>query len=362
VSFVADIARAETSGLGTAGARGARWQQGSVTVNVEASVDELGRDAFESIVVASSAWQNAPGMLPTIVVQRGPDDPIGYRRSGKNKNTVRYAADGDPLANGALAITVITFDAHAKQILDADIVLNGEHAFAFYDHDMRDEGMTTYDLQNVLTHELGHLLGLGEDFADEDATMYAFSQPGEIGKRDLEVVDKDSIADLYSEEFNPATQGGCGGATIAGYGGDAWMWAALGLGGFGLMMRRRSTRGAALAATALGALVLGLGASGPAEEAQAFMGASDTVPMTVTGSESKWEGDMIVTSLSLRPAASGDAAQEVTVRTLGGQVGDLVQVVGHVLPPQVGDSLRIKVGTGTKGETIWVAPMPSRID
>ena len=28
---------------------------------------------------------------------------------------------------------------------------------------------------------------LGEDFVDESATMYAFSQPGEIGKRDLEV-------------------------------------------------------------------------------------------------------------------------------------------------------------------------------
>jgi Matrixin len=336
-----------------------------VTVNVEASVDQLGTDAFEAVVLAASAWQNAPGMLPAIVVQRGPDDPIGYRRSGKNKNTVRFAADGDPLANGALAITVITFDAHAKQILDADVVLNGEHGFAFFDRDARDQGMTTYDLQNVLTHELGHLLGLGEDFADEDATMYAFSQPGEIGKRDLEVIDKDSIADLYSEEFNPATQGGCGGATIAGYGGDAWIWAALGLGGLGFMMRRRSTRNLALTATALGVLILGVGASSsaPSDGAeQAFMGANDTVPMTVTGSESSWEGDLIVTRLSLRGATGTEASPELSVRTLGGQVGDLVQVVGHVLPPRVGDSLRIKVGQGVNGEAIWVAPIHSKID
>jgi hypothetical protein len=44
------------------------------------------------------------------------------------------------------------------------------------------------------------------------------------------------------------------------------------------------------------------------------------------------------------------------VKALGGQVGDLVQVVGHALPPRVGDSLRIRIGAGIKGETIWVAP------
>ena len=106
---------AEQSGLGSAGARGARWKHSTVTVNVEDSIDLIGREgeAFEAVVRAATAWQNAPGILPTLVVQRGPEDPIGYRRSGGNRNTVRFAPDGDPLANGALAITVITFDAHA---------------------------------------------------------------------------------------------------------------------------------------------------------------------------------------------------------------------------------------------------------
>ena len=122
------------------------------------------------------------------------------------------------------------------------MVLNGEHGFEFFDHDARDEGMSTYDLQNVLTHELGHLLGLGEDMTDVDATMYAFSQPGETGKRDLEVVDKDSIASLYDEEFDADVQGGCGGAAIAGYQGEAWVWAALGLGALGFAMRRRRNK------------------------------------------------------------------------------------------------------------------------
>lgn len=356
------MASAETSGLGSAGARGARWKENTVTVSVEDSVDLLGveGEAFEAVVRAATAWQNAPGILPTLVVQRGPNDPIGYRRSGKNKNTVHFAPDGDPLANGALAITVITFDAHAKEILDADVVLNGEHGFSFFEHDSRDEGKATYDLQNVLTHELGHLLGLGEDMTDVDATMYAFSQPGETGKRDLEVVDKDSIAALYSEDFEPDMQAGCGGAAIAGYQGEAWVWAALGFGALGFAMRRRATRERALSAAALGALVLFVGASNSAPsagEGLAFTNADGSLPMTVQSAESAWEDGVIVTRLSLHGVDADHVSHDVTVKTLGGQVGELVQVVGHVLPPRVGDALTLRLGTTAHGEAIWVAPV-----
>lgn len=356
-TLVADIAAAEQSGLGSAGARGARWKQNTVMVNVEDTVDLLGEEgeAFEAVVRAATAWQNAPGILPTLVVQRGPADPIGYRRNGRNKNTVRYAPDGDPLANGALAITVITFDAHAKEILDADVVLNGEHGFSFFSQDARNQGMSTYDLQNVLTHELGHMLGLGEDMTDVDATMYAYSQPGETGKRDLEVVDKDSIAALYSEAFDSEMEGGCGGAAIAGYEGQAWVWAALGLGALGFAMRRRATRDAALLGLTATSLMIFVGASSSLPQPSSQIGAlqgDGALPFLVESAESAWEGDVIVTRLSLR--TEGGEALPLEVKTLGGQVGELVQVVGHALPPRVGDSLTLKLGRAAPGETVWV--------
>jgi hypothetical protein len=158
-------------------------------------------------------------------------------------------------------------------------------------------------------------------------------------------------------------QGGCGGAAIAGYEGEAWVWAALGFGALGFAMRRRATRSSALSLTALSALVVFVGASNPApsvSDGVAFFGADGSVPMTVQSSDSSWEGGVIVTRLGLRGTDGANVTHEVTVKTLGGQVGELVQVVGHVLPPQIGDSLRIRLGTGVKGETIWVAPHTDR--
>jgi matrixin len=351
VLLSASAAQAEQSGIGSAGARGARWQKGSVTVSVEPSVDELGGEAFEGLVRAVSAWQTSPAELPTLVVQRGPADEVGFRRGGKNKNTVRYSPDGDPLANGALAITVITFDAHAREILDADIILNGEHKFGIFDDSPDHDTQNVYDLQNVLTHELGHLLGLGEDYDDEYATMYAFSQPGETIKRDLEPVDVDSVVSLYIEPFNTDSSAGCGGATIAAQSSEAWLWAALGLFGVGAVMRRRSARAAASSVSVLGALLIGMSTSSSIPSAGGlFAGdsvheglAANAVPSIVTGVESRWDGGLIVTKLTLRSEPkAGEAARQFAVETLGGQVGDLVQQVGHVMPPALGDELTLR--------------------
>ena len=74
------------------------------------------------------------------------------------------------------------------------------------------EDMRTVDLENVLTHEFGHYLGLAHT-TDPEATMFASAVAGEILKRDLGSDDIAGICAVYpagtpTGECDPAPRGG----------------------------------------------------------------------------------------------------------------------------------------------------------
>jgi len=58
---------------------------------------------------------------------------------------------------------------------------------------------TLMDVQNIVTHELGHCAGMGDLYKTEasEETMYGYSQEGETKKRDLYEGDKNGISKLY---------------------------------------------------------------------------------------------------------------------------------------------------------------------
>src|SRR5262249_54519947 len=145
-------------------------------------------------------------------------------------------------AKGALAITVLTYDDMTGAIVDADVLVNGGgRFFGVFDHDESDQSSAPYsiegkssdsddgtsidsskpprfDVQNVLTHELGHFFGLGEDYDDSMATMYASTRPGETNKRVVTSTDGSVVSALYAAPMASSStqaQAGCGGAKLA---------------------------------------------------------------------------------------------------------------------------------------------------
>jgi hypothetical protein len=130
---------------------------------------------------------------------------------------------------GVIATTTTTSSRQTGQILDSDIELNDSPAtngtrFTFTaadglpcdPNDPAQTGCVRMDVQNTVTHEAGHTLGLDHS-GDPNATMYASAPFGETSKRDLGSDDTQGICAIYpkgkpSVACVPQTDpgGGCG--------------------------------------------------------------------------------------------------------------------------------------------------------
>jgi predicted Zn-dependent protease len=328
-SATASAAATEGSGAG-----GARWRDSIIRITVDESVVKIDEGAFEGVISAISAWQETDPYLPTLVVEKADHvRAVGYDSRGPNQNSVVFMPGGAKIAKGALAITIITFDQASGRVLDADIVINGEHKFGTAESMSEAARVATYDLQNVLTHEFGHFLGLGEEYEKQVATMYAYSLPAETEKRDLDGLDKKRISGLYVESDEPEADAASCTASVAGRfrGNGNWFMVAVGTATAAFAARRRAhvlLRGSV--AMVLGFTMAGLGT--PSYEAR------------VHALEAHWEDGVIVTTAQLQPLGCVECGTE-SVSILGGTVGGISQQVGLLRPLQVGDRVSVTAET-----------------
>ena len=94
-----------------------------------------------------------------------------------------------------IALTTISFDPNSGEIFDADIEINSaEHSVIITDGAKLAENV--YDLDSVLTHEVGHFLGIAHS-PDSQAVMYPKDEGGSVRHRDLTTDDIDAICTLY---------------------------------------------------------------------------------------------------------------------------------------------------------------------
>ena len=139
---------------------------------------------------------------PTVARLAGFDWAAGSGQAG-NENLLVFRNDdpSDPVDAwlhqlGALAITTVTFESNEGKLLDADIEVN-DTSFSFTSCDPEDDGCAVdFDLQNTLTHELGHVLGLDHS-ADGAATMFASAPRSDTSKRTLSADDEAAICTVY---------------------------------------------------------------------------------------------------------------------------------------------------------------------
>ncbi|HEU4411108.1 MAG TPA: matrixin family metalloprotease [Polyangiaceae bacterium] len=216
------------------------------------------RDLLRDAVRRSfQTWSEAPcpaggfASVSFVELARASCARVEFNEEGPNANVVIFRDEGfeyDPATCNSpdricntLARTVTTYDLKTGELMGADIEINTSYnVFGFAGEP------DLFDLEAVVTHEVGHFLGLAHTQGDEhpDATMYAEIAAGQTAQRYLAQDDLEAVCAVYPpgparERCDPEPWGGfasaCGDAPsgcAAGppggaRGGAAWL--ALGL-------------------------------------------------------------------------------------------------------------------------------------
>ena len=153
--------------------------------------------AVSALDAAAASW-NAIGAGPVIHIGRAPagadENPIA--NDGKNRVGVYPGAWPWPKEVGAVTLVWPSADEDGNDdggIAEVDLAINPS-----FDWSLDPDGkIGAYDVQNVLTHELGHALGLPDVKDSREATMFFVVLPGETLKRDLSHEDEAMIVKLY---------------------------------------------------------------------------------------------------------------------------------------------------------------------
>lgn len=133
-----------------------------------------------------------------------------YKKTGPNVNVVLFQ-DNDWKyrgIDGTLAKTSVTFNDATGEIYDADIEVNT----AYNEMTITDDpSKVEYDLQSVLTHEVGHFIGIAHS-PDTRAVMFASYSPGSTEQRVLHQDDIEAVCATYPstghEACSPEPRGG----------------------------------------------------------------------------------------------------------------------------------------------------------
>jgi hypothetical protein len=233
------------------------WESGCVFVTVDSAGTAAlpGDDEFAIIDTAIATWNDATNTASCSYLKVMDEGRKASEVSGKDKvNLIKFrdtswcrpAVDGAAMkcySSQAAGVTTATYvndptSSRDGAILDADIELNGKDFSIAVCQDPAHcmslgNGPGGFaDLQNTLTHELGHLHGLehpclafmdlprkdskgndvpscddlaGKAPAITEATMYNFQSPGEIKKRTLSQDDITGICEIYPTANDPGT-------------------------------------------------------------------------------------------------------------------------------------------------------------
>jgi Matrixin len=335
----------------TQSGRDVRWAVPQVDFVVDPELNAAVTGAADAVAGAAQSWSGVAG-APSLSASTG---PVGSAPSVDGTNSILFLHNYSA-ANGALAITIVSVDESTGYIVDTDIVINADHAFAVLPAGARassnsplvsTEGSSSagstqvFDLTHVTAHEVGHALGLADESANVAALMYPYTRAGDAsvrtpGSDDLSGIDEDYAG---AELGSGSAQGCGGGASVAGRraaGGSvpAVLFVAAAA---GWLVSRRRRRAMAPCAFVLVAVVAGSG--------QARSGTLSLVDATtrVTAATTRISDGVFQTTLDLVPRSCHLRVCPIHAfaEVWGGTINGVTQQVGASPVPSANDEVDV---------------------
>jgi hypothetical protein len=172
------------------------WASSCVSFDLQkdgSALRSIGYDgAHAAIVEGFQQWLNADcgeGLGPSIEISDyGPVEcrEAEYNQDAPNANVFMFRDEDWPYDNAidTLALTTLIFNADTGEIYDADVEVNTAKSQMSID----DVGPSDIDFRSVITHEIGHFLGLSHSDA-QGSTMRPSYAPGQTAMASIEFDD-----------------------------------------------------------------------------------------------------------------------------------------------------------------------------
>jgi hypothetical protein len=169
-----------------------KWTTLPITCEINPSTEENLDSSFvtDAIVTAAETWDAATsqelfgGFSENRNAVYGKFDGV---------NAIAFGSYGDP---NVIAITSFWYYRSTGQIVEADILFN-----EYWKWGEAEAPGDQMDIQNIATHELGHVAGLDDVYTRScsEVTMYGYSGVEETIKRTLEQPDIDGLQKIYGQ-------------------------------------------------------------------------------------------------------------------------------------------------------------------
>lgn len=170
-------------------------------VNYGTVPSSVGRTNAETAI--DNAFATWDGQISSVAFSEGVQTGVSRPRfDGQNAVMWRRLS-----SSNTLAVAYMWYYPSTGELAEADLAYNSRVPWSYtrYDpvnfpSDPSCSNLSSYDVQDVGTHEVGHWTGLNDmyDAPFVDNTMYGYADSGELKKDTLTTGDKQAVTSLYS--------------------------------------------------------------------------------------------------------------------------------------------------------------------